>query len=73
MLTDTQFAATESRYKDFTTYYGFGFTPLKQKHEAVGAIEYTRLGATRYYIQCGTLDNQIWRNVDRDAFHKHLR
>jgi hypothetical protein len=57
------------------TYYGFGYKALPHNHtkEAIGATENTRLGATRYYLQTGTLTNQAWREVEHDQWDSHLR
>jgi hypothetical protein len=62
-------------HDDHWTYYGFGYKGLPHQHtkEAVGATCHARLGGTRYYLQVGTLSNQIWREVDRDEWDAHLK
>jgi hypothetical protein len=73
MLTDNQFESTAVNYPaSIWSYYGFGFIPNNEAN-AVGAIEHTRLGATRYYIQVGPITKQIWQEVSRDRYHAHLK
>jgi len=71
MLTDKQFEATQLP-ESIASYFGFGFVPCS-KRDAIGIVEHTRLGATRYYIRAGTIAEPKWRQTDYEGYFEHCK